>query len=107
MSTGRFGEPASAGDVEPDGDRTRNGLRKRVPRTQRAAAEPSPAAQARARVIDLDAASSRPDEVGDSPEEVRARLLTLRAGIQRGQGTSVTSGAEPPWPSRPDPAAED
>jgi hypothetical protein len=62
--------------------RTRNGLRKRMPREQRATVSAGALQPAR-RVIDLTAAA-RP-AVDDSPAEVRARLTALRAGIQRGQ----------------------
>jgi hypothetical protein len=62
--------------------RTRNGLRKRLPREQRATVGAG-APQPTRRVIDLTAAA-RPT-VDDSPAEVRARLTALRAGIQRGQ----------------------
>jgi hypothetical protein len=67
--------------------RTRNGLRKRLPREQRAPAVA--AAQPTRRVIDLTAAA-RP-AVDDSPAEVRARLTALRAGMQRGQGAGTVT----------------
>jgi len=68
--------------------RTRNGLRKRLPREQRAGGV---SAQPARRVIDLTAAE-RP-AVDDSPAEVRARLTAFRAGIQRGQVTGTTRPA--------------
>ncbi|MEV0900842.1 nitrate- and nitrite sensing domain-containing protein [Actinoplanes sp. NPDC049802] len=64
-------EPAG-GDSAP---RTVNGLRKRIPRTQRdqtRQAEP------------VTAAAERPAPIADSPESVRDRLNALRGGIQRG-----------------------
>ncbi|HET9657642.1 MAG TPA: nitrate- and nitrite sensing domain-containing protein [Kineosporiaceae bacterium] len=70
------------GDADADAARTRNGLRKRLPREARpSSAQPQPVR----RVIDLTAAA-RP-AVDDSPAEVRARLTALRAGMQRGQVT--------------------
>ncbi|MDR7278045.1 sensor histidine kinase [Catenuloplanes atrovinosus] len=59
------------GEVE----RTRNGLRKRAPRTSRPAAEAAPAAPS---VPEAPAAM-----VDSSPAEVRNRLTALRAGMQR------------------------
>lgn len=70
--------------------RTRNGLRKRMPREQRATVSAG-ASQPTRRVIDLTAAA-RPT-VDDSPAEVRARLTALRAGIQRGQVSGPTTRA--------------
>jgi len=80
--------PLSAGGTllvnggDDEAARTRNGLRKRLPREQRATVGAG-APQPTRRVIDLTAAA-RPT-VDDSPAEVRARLTALRAGIQRGQ----------------------
>jgi hypothetical protein len=70
------------GGGDDEAARTRNGLRKRLPREQRAPVG-AEASQPARRVIDLTAAA-RPT-VDDSPAEVRARLTALRAGIQRGQ----------------------
>lgn len=72
-------------DEGDDDERTRNGLRKRLPREPRPrdTAPPPPTRQ----VIDLTTAARA--AVDDSPAEVRARLTALRAGIQRGQGTGT------------------
>jgi hypothetical protein len=84
LPTGTGGGTLLIGDGD-DAERTRNGLRKRLPREPRstAAAPPPPTRQ----VIDL-TTTARP-AVDDSPAEVRARLTALRAGIQRGQGTGT------------------
>jgi hypothetical protein len=74
------------GGDDDEAARTRNGLRKRLPREHRpttAAAHPT------RRVIDL-TSTARP-AVDDSPEEVRARLTALRAGMQRGQGSGTVT----------------
>jgi anti-sigma regulatory factor (Ser/Thr protein kinase) len=97
-SSGGSGSGGSgAGGSDPD--RTRNGLRKRIPRGQRAAdlTGPLPAH----RVIDLDAAD-RAATVDDSPAQVRARLTSLRAGMERGQGLRVPSGSGPERAARSD-----
>jgi signal transduction histidine kinase len=65
-------------DGEPA--RTRNGLRKRLPRERQAA---TAAAQPSNRAVNAPAAA-RPT-VDSSPAEVRMRLTALRTGIQRGQ----------------------
>jgi hypothetical protein len=91
---GEGGRPTAAGGTllvgggaDDHAARTPNGLRKRMPRDQRAPAMAS--AQPIRRVIDLTAAD-RP-AVDDSPAEVRARLTALRAGIQRGQGAGTVT----------------
>jgi hypothetical protein len=76
----------SPGPDTGDMDRTRNGLRKRIPWTQRGAT-PQATSSPR-RVIDLDAAS-QPAEVDGSPDQVRARMTALRAGFQRGSGKAA------------------
>jgi anti-sigma regulatory factor (Ser/Thr protein kinase) len=63
---------ASAPD---DVERTRNGLRKRLPRTR-----PAPAASTA-----RSAPEERPAPVDGSPEQLRDRLVSLRAGVHRGQ----------------------
>ncbi|GAA3350460.1 nitrate- and nitrite sensing domain-containing protein [Amorphoplanes nipponensis] len=62
-----------------DADRTPNGLKKRAPRARKTATSgtPQPAA-APTRTAE------RPAPVGDSPDEVRARLTAFRSGVQRG-----------------------
>ncbi len=72
--------PTPAGGVTGGLDRTRNGLRKRVPRDLRAdgAQQDVPVR----RVIDLDAAG-RP-EVDQSPDKLRARISALRTGLEQG-----------------------
>lgn len=69
------GAPGQSGDDVP---RTRNGLRKRVPRVR--AAEPT--------------AAHSPEDmpVDHSPAEVRSRLMALRAGVQRGESELLASG---------------
>ncbi len=69
-----------------DADRTRNGLRKRTPRTQRAS-EPA-YTRSPDRVIDLDAGVRSAAVVNDSPAQVSARLTALRAGMKRGKGAA-------------------
>jgi signal transduction histidine kinase len=76
--------PAAAG--MSDDERTRNGLRKRTPRTQRAS---QPAyTRPPTRVIDLDSGARSAAVVNDSPAQVSARLTALRAGMQRGKGVA-------------------
>jgi hypothetical protein len=71
------------GDSVGGAERTRNGLLKRVPRNravrreQAAADEPGGSAQ-----------------VDRSPAEVRSRLTSLRAGVQRGQNVRARSAGE-------------
>jgi anti-sigma regulatory factor (Ser/Thr protein kinase) len=67
--------------------RTRNGLRKRLPRDQRPSA--SADTQPVPRAIPPTAAP-RP-AVADSPAEVRVRLTALRAGMQRGQAAGTVN----------------
>ncbi|HST85145.1 MAG TPA: nitrate- and nitrite sensing domain-containing protein [Kineosporiaceae bacterium] len=75
-----------AGGMSDDEERTRNGLRKRTPRIQRA----SQPAYTRSpnRVIDLDSGVRSAAVVNDSPAQVSARLTALRAGLQRGKGVA-------------------
>jgi signal transduction histidine kinase len=81
------GTQLSRGPDDEESARTRNGLRKRLPRDARPGpVRPDP----ERRVIDL-TTTDRP-AVDDSPAEVRARLTALRAGLQRGQ----TAGAVTP-----------
>jgi signal transduction histidine kinase len=84
----------SAAEARMDADRTRNGLRKRTPRTERAA-EPT---YARApRRIDLDNVPARrvPPVVDHTPADVSARLTALRAGLHRGKGEQIVTGVRP------------
>lgn len=83
--------PGATGTSEEE--RTRNGLRKRTPRTQRAS-EPAYTRPPN-RVIDLDSGARSAAVVNDSPAQVSARLTALRAGMQRGKGAV--------GPSRPAP----
>jgi anti-sigma regulatory factor (Ser/Thr protein kinase) len=66
-------------------ERTRNGLAKRPPRKKSAnaasAAEPAAAAAAPA---------ERPEAMDESPDELRNRLMSLRAGVLRGRAESGT-----------------
>ncbi|WP_412768228.1 nitrate- and nitrite sensing domain-containing protein [Actinoplanes lobatus] len=55
--------------------RTANGLKKRIPRTQRTPSRPAET---------VTAPADKPAPVADSPEAVRDRLNALRGGIQRG-----------------------
>jgi signal transduction histidine kinase len=77
---------APSASAMTDDERTRNGLRKRTPRTQRA----SQPAYTRSpnRVIDLDSGVRSAAVVNDSPAQVSARLTALRAGLQRGKGVA-------------------
>ena len=93
--TGHAGGGAPPGpDAESEADRTRNGLRKRTPRSQRAN---EPTYTSEARRIDLDKVPARPAPVAaQAPADVSARLTALRAGLHRGQGGEhVASGARP------------
>ncbi|GAA0459770.1 ATPase [Actinoplanes capillaceus] len=65
-------EAAAAVDGAP---RTANGLKKRIPRTQRTPSRPAET---------VTAPADKPAPVADSPEAVRDRLNALRGGIQRG-----------------------
>ena len=76
--------PGAGGMTEEE--RTRNGLRKRTPRIQRAG-EPAYTRPPN-RVIDLDAGARSAAVVNDSPAQVSARLTALRAGMQRGKGAA-------------------
>jgi hypothetical protein len=78
-------QPGSGGGMSEE-ERTRNGLRKRTPRTQRAG-EPTYTRPPN-RVIDLDAGTRSAAVVNDSPAQVSARLTALRAGMQRGKGAA-------------------
>ncbi|GLY31746.1 nitrate- and nitrite sensing domain-containing protein [Kineosporia sp. NBRC 101731] len=84
------GSPQTAGIPLAGGpvDHTQNGLRKRVPRSQRQ--DGGGPARSPRRVIDLDAAAERSQRgrpgMADSPADVSARLTALRAGMRRGQG---------------------
>ncbi|GAA3612159.1 nitrate- and nitrite sensing domain-containing protein [Kineosporia mesophila] len=86
------GSPQTAGIPLAGGagpvDHTQNGLRKRVPRSQRQ--DGGGPARTPRRVIDLDAAAERSRRgrpgLADSPADVSARLTALRAGMRRGQG---------------------
>jgi signal transduction histidine kinase len=110
------GGPGAGGAGGAGGERTQNGLRKRTPRSQRApepgsgrtSSSSSPAGSAGSvrssgpgstgstrRVIDLDAAARGSAVLADSPADVSARLTALRAGMQRGKGTSVAGAARP------------
>jgi hypothetical protein len=84
---------SSAAIREAEEDRTRNGLRKRTPRGQRAG---QPAyTRPPNRVIDLDSAPRSAAIVNDSPAQVSARLTALRAGIQRGKATPDANTSRP------------
>lgn len=100
------------GTEEASGERTRNGLRKRVPRTSggqgRASSGGGSGHDGPARPSARGSADAgRAEVVGDSPAELRSRLLSLRAGMERGQGVPVGSGAAPGRPGNTEPAAED
>jgi signal transduction histidine kinase len=84
--TGRDIPDASPAAQISEEQRTRNGLRKRTPRTQRAS-EPA-YTRAPDRVIDLDSGVRSAAVVNDSPAQVSARLTALRAGMQRGKGVA-------------------
>ncbi|MEV1287704.1 nitrate- and nitrite sensing domain-containing protein [Micromonospora sp. NPDC049679] len=80
------------GSAPPDGDRTANGLRKRLPRSRRP--EPVTPRSEPPR----GAGGARPERrpvLDDSPNEVRARLTALRAGMLRGQSERPTAGGQP------------
>jgi anti-sigma regulatory factor (Ser/Thr protein kinase) len=77
--TAVYGGATSAGGAE----RTRNGLLKRVPRTRAAQHEPAAADNA-----------DRPASVDRSPAEMRARLTSLRAGVQRGENLHARTVGE-------------
>jgi signal transduction histidine kinase len=66
-----------------DAERTPNGLRKRSPRARKPA---PPAGSAEQPVVGAAPTRTveRPAPVGDSPDEVRARLTAFRSGVQRG-----------------------
>ncbi|HEY6797571.1 MAG TPA: hypothetical protein VI248_23090, partial [Kineosporiaceae bacterium] len=83
---GAAGNDGAGNDGE---ERTRNGLRKRTPRSRRPTPPTDPGP-------DRDAA--RPDVVDDSPDQIRARLTSLRSGMQRAQGMPVDT-ATPSWPA--------
>ena len=83
-------EPSTSGHALPT-DRTRNGLRKRTPRGQRNTPPPAPTARHTA-----DVGGAGPIEVDDSPAEVRARLMSLRAGMERGQHSPASDHGIPP-----------
>jgi signal transduction histidine kinase len=68
-----------------DADRTPNGLRKRNPRTRKAANSGAAAGAGAAPTR----TAERPAPVADSPEEVRARLTAFRSGVQRGSTDST------------------
>jgi signal transduction histidine kinase len=70
----------SFGPPPDEAERTPNGLKKRAPRARKAAGSgpPPPAGAAPTRTAE------RPAPVGDSPDEVRARLTAFRSGVQRG-----------------------
>jgi signal transduction histidine kinase len=75
----------------PDGERTANGLRKRLPRSRRPEpmlpkSEPQRSAAVR---------PERRPVLDDSPNEVRARLTALRAGMLRGQSERPAAGGQP------------
>ena len=90
------GQPAAgagSGGSDAESDRTRNGLRKRTPRTQRAA---EPTYTRSPRRIDLDNVPTRAAAVVDqAPADVSARLTALRAGLQRGKAAPVASNGRP------------
>ncbi|MGX6600582.1 nitrate- and nitrite sensing domain-containing protein [Micromonosporaceae bacterium Da 78-11] len=86
--------PGDDADLFPPGDdpvlepaaRTPNGLRKRIPRARHAqAGAPAPATPT----------ADRPAPVGDSPDDVRARLTAFRDGMRRGAPPSVPRSAPP------------
>jgi signal transduction histidine kinase len=102
----RSASPAPTPGPERDDEaveRTRNGLRKRVPRGQR----PQGAAVAEdRRVIDLTTAGQG-TVVDDSPAEVRFRLMSLRAGVERGHSVRGAGAAASEQPGSTDPLAEE
>jgi hypothetical protein len=84
------GAPPVPVDSGADPGRTANGLRKRPPRrTQPAPAQPHPTVNG--------VAGGRPagEPVADSPEQVRARLTALRAGVRRGEDAREPRFSEP------------
>ncbi|SDY91468.1 Signal transduction histidine kinase [Micromonospora pattaloongensis] len=83
--------PGAAGaGAAPEGERTANGLRKRIPRSRRPqpAAPDAPTHQPAPR-------TGRSGTLDDSPAEVRARLTALRAGMLRGQTQRPPDGGQP------------
>jgi signal transduction histidine kinase len=83
--------PSSLGmdlyNIEPamdEGERTVNGLRKRVPKSRRGAASGSRAAATTSASL-----GDRPEPLIDSPDALRARLSAFRDGVQRGTAESV------------------
>lgn len=93
------GLPAQLATGSPTGDRTANGLRKRLPRERR----PTTAAPA----VAAPESGRRPPALDDSPTNIRDRLTALRAGMLRGQDDSSAtvsdSGADAPtepWRTR-------
>jgi signal transduction histidine kinase len=92
------GQPVGTGSggEDSEADRTRNGLRKRTPRSERAA---EPTYTSESRRIDLDRVPARPAAVVDqAPADVSARLTALRAGLQRGKAEQVSSSSARPGP---------
>jgi hypothetical protein len=75
---GELASPLSAIDAL---ERTRNGLAKRPTRKKSANTAPAAAAPA-----------ERPEAMDESPDELRNRLMSLRAGVLRGRAESGTAG---------------
>jgi hypothetical protein len=75
--------PANGDSGAAPGERTRNGLRKRTPRSLRAMDDTGPAPTRRV---------ERAPVVDDSPAQVRNRLTALRTGLERGQMPPPASG---------------
>ena len=65
-----------------EGMRTRNGLRKRTPRTRRPMA-----------VTSMSSAGERPALLEESPDALRARLSAFRDGVQRGSTVTDPEGS--------------
>jgi hypothetical protein len=75
--------PAGTHGSEAGADRTRNGLVKRVPRTRSVQHEPAAADRA-----------DRPAGVDRGPADMRTRLTSLRAGVQRGENARARKAGE-------------
>jgi anti-sigma regulatory factor (Ser/Thr protein kinase) len=76
-------QPAAGPPVD-DPDRTRNGLLKRVPRSRANQPPVRPADRA-----------DRPTDLDQSPDQLRSRLTSLRAGVQRGEDHRLAGGGDP------------
>jgi hypothetical protein len=83
-ATDEVASPLSAIDAL---ERTRNGLAKRP--TRKKSANAAPAAEPAAA-----APAERPEAMDESPDELRNRLMSLRAGVLRGRAESGTEESD-------------